>query len=123
MANSPDNDPYEQWRKDSSTLHEIGRYLSREAHPVRVRLPRRLTDEAISAWLRDDGETIPVAETQEQYRIRSAAATLALIGLALENGFDESGDELVFELDAWQVGAALEAADNAGSTEVEGEEF
>jgi hypothetical protein len=114
MSNSTPDDPYLQWSNDAETLFEIGKYLNREGHPVQVRLSKDLANRAIEAWSRDDSGELPAEETHEQYHLRSAAATLGLIGLTLESGFREEGDEVIFELDAWFVGAALEAADDAG---------
>ena len=53
-------------------------------------------------------------ETPEQRAIRHEAATLSLIGLSIENTGIEDGDQVVFKLDAWLLGNALEAADRAG---------
>jgi hypothetical protein len=61
----------------------------------------------------DDGGNLRV-ETPEQTRLRRRSGSLALIGLAvIERGIVD-GDDVVVEIDAWQVGAALEAADDAG---------
>ena len=114
MTNSTEDDPYIQWSQEAGTLYEIGKYLNREKHPVRVRLSRELANRAIDAWRRERRDGLPDGETHEQYHLRSAAAALSLIGLTLENGFSEDGDEVLFELDAWFVGVALEAADDAG---------
>lgn len=46
--------------------------------------------------------------------VRHEAATLALIGNAIEATGIEDGDEVAFELDAWLLGSALTAADRAG---------
>ena len=114
MSNSSNSDPYMQWSRDAATLFEIGKYFNREDHPVQVRLSRELANRAINAWNREDSGELPSGETHEQYHLRSAAATLKLIGLTLESGFREEGEEAVFDLDAWYVGVALEAADVAG---------
>src|ERR1700733_9728734 len=120
MPTSFPDDPYIEWSGDAETLVKIGEYLNREAHPVQVRLSRDFAARAMEAWNRDDSGELPSNESHEQYRQRSAAATLGLIGLTLESGFSEEGDEVIFELDAWFVGAALEAADDAGAlTETE----
>lgn len=112
MANPPNADTYDLWGQDASVLHEIGKYLRQEQHPIRVHLPRTLAELALAAWRRDDSTDHLEDETHDEYRVRSAAATLALIGLSLESGFEENGDEVIFELDAWHLGLALEAGDD-----------
>jgi hypothetical protein len=124
MPDSTEDDPYIQWSRDAESLFEIGKYLNREKHPVQVRLPRDLANRAVEAWSRESSSKELVGETHEQYHLRSAAATLSLIGATLEAEFGEEGEgvtfdlddgeEITFELDAWFVGCALEAADNAG---------
>ena|ERR1022692_3491959 len=121
MASPTADDPYIQWGRDAKSLYEIGQYLNRDEHPVRVRLSKDLANEALEAWRREDLDELPDGETHEQYHLRSAAASLAMIGSTLEEGFSEDGDEVVFELDAWFVGAALEAADNAGALKMDPE--
>jgi hypothetical protein len=110
MANSSQADPYRQWHEESLVLHEIGTYLSQTKHPVEVRLPRALADLALNSWQREGFEEFIAVETSEQHRIRSEAASLALIGLTLSQGFVQDGDEVIFQLDACFVGAAIEAA-------------
>jgi hypothetical protein len=74
-----------------------------------VRLPRDLAELALAAWQRE--ETAPPGpETPEQRTVRHQAATLALIGLCIENTGRPEGEEVVCDLDAWYIGGALEAA-------------
>jgi hypothetical protein len=122
MPNSTQDDPYIRWSRDAQTLFEIGAYLNREKHhPVQVRLSRDLANRAVEAWNREDSGEPADGETHEQYQLRSAAAVLSLIGSTLERGFSAEGDEVIFELDAWFVGVALEAADDAGALTFESE--
>jgi hypothetical protein len=57
-------------------------------------------------------------ESAEQRSIRKDAGTLALIGQSIEETGIEDGDDVLFRLDAWILGVALEAADKAGRLEV-----
>jgi hypothetical protein len=65
-------------------------------------------------WEREADDGPLPSETAEQRRDRHLAGTLSLIRLCSENGGTEDGDDVVVEVDAWQVGLALEAADHAG---------
>jgi hypothetical protein len=47
-----------------------------------------------------------------------AAATLSLIGLTLEDGYEVEDDEVIFILNSWFVGVVLEAANDAGALRV-----
>ena len=60
----------------------------------------------------DSGELLH--ETHEQRTLRDEAATFALIGQSIEDSGVEDGDHVIFKLDAWLLGNALEAADRAG---------
>ena len=104
-----------QWRRDGVVLAQIGADLARQVTEVEVRLPRSLADQAVAAWQRDDGAPEgPAGESAEERAVRHRAAALALIGLALEDRGQEDGDEVVVRLNAWFVGDALNAADEAG---------
>lgn len=109
-----DEERYERWRDDARILAEVGRQLSTQPTRVQVRLSRSLAAAARSAWERDADERPLPTETAEQRRVRHGAGTLGLIGLCIENGSSDDGDEVVVELDAWDIGLALEAADDAG---------
>ncbi len=77
-----------------------------------MRIPRHLAAAAVDAWDRDDsGGILPSPEGPEQSATRDRGASLALIGLAIQQGGVEDGDEVVVDLDAWFVGNALNAAD------------
>ncbi|HLX32978.1 MAG TPA: hypothetical protein VKR79_09470 [Gaiellaceae bacterium] len=94
-------------------LGEIGAILVHAEMPnITVRLPSSLVRAALEAWERDDGEGPPDPESFEQHVMRSRAATLALIGRAVEESGRADGEEVVVELSPNLVGNALEAADD-----------
>ena len=106
---------YQQWAQDGEVLANIGRAIREQPTRVRVRLPRALADKALSAWQRDDENEPPLPpETPEQRHVRYRAAALGLIGLSVENECVLDNDEVVVELDAWQIGDAFRAADEDG---------
>jgi hypothetical protein len=70
---------------------------------------------ALASCRREIDEDALRVETLEQRQVRYASATLSLIGLSFENGFVVEGDEVVFTVDAWHVGNALELADEANA--------
>lgn len=113
-----DNDT--TWGKDAEVLADIGRHLFGQRTRVEVRLPRALAEQALAAWQRDSDdsddsdERSPRSETAQQHSVRSKAGTLALIGLSIENESTTIGDEVTLELDAWHIGDAFNAADEAG---------
>jgi hypothetical protein len=106
-----DEERCEVWHDDARVLAEVGRQLSTQPTRVQVRLSRALAAAGRSAWERDADERPLPAETAEQRRVRHRAGTMGLIGLCIEN---RSSDEVDVELDAWEIGLALEAADEAG---------
>ncbi len=109
---------YEDWAQDADALHELAQQLLPQSPKVQVRLPREVADRAVAAWQRyEDPGTLP-RETDEQRSIRNDAGTLALIGQSIEETGIEDGDGVLFKLDAWILGVALEAADKAGRLEV-----
>lgn len=75
-------------------------HASEQETVIILRLPRRLAEAALAAWEREDAdENRPAAEaTQEQARVRAAAATLALIGscLAAESTVVDGEDFVVW---------------------------
>lgn len=109
-----EDDRYDQWRDDAELLAEIGRALLSQETRIRVRLPRDLAERAVLAWQReaDDRELPP--ETPEQQQVRHHAGTAGLIGLSIEQEGRTDGNTVVVELDAWHIGDALGAADDAG---------
>ena len=108
-----DDPDYAIWRDDAELLAEIGRCLFVQDLRVSVRLPASLATRALAAWERDDPENeIPEDENPSERTVRHQAGSLALIGLAIENRSGASdADHVTVELDAWQIGAALDAAD------------
>ena len=79
-----------------------------------MRLPKGLADLAQAAWHTESNQGPRGPETAEQRTARHRAGTLALIGLCVENAGRADGDEIICELDAQYIGAALEAADQHG---------
>lgn len=53
-------------------------------------------------------------ESPMMRQMRGRAGTLALIGLAIEQTSREADSGVAVELDAWFIGSALDAADEAG---------
>ena len=104
----------EDWDRDVEVLHELARELYPQPLQVQVRISRRLADLAVAAWQREESDGERHEETSEQATARDEAATLALIGLAIEETGVSSGNDVVFKVDAWLVGNALSAADKAG---------
>jgi hypothetical protein len=109
---------YQQWRADAHTLHELAQQLLPQTPKIQCRISRTLADRAVNAWARDEesGEASP--ETNEERSLRDDAATLALIGQSIEETGVEDGDEVLFRIDAWLLGNALESADRAGQLDV-----
>lgn len=108
-----DDRAYATWRDDAELLAEIGRCLFSQNLKVSVQLPASLAARTLAAWERDDGEdALARDETPGDRTVRHGAADLAPIGLAIQNRSKSSdADQVTVELDAWQIGAALDAAD------------
>ena len=68
---------------------------------VHWRISRRLADEAVAAWHREDGPGDLSRETDRKRAGREEAATLALMGQVIADTGVEDGDHGVFMLDAW----------------------
>ena len=101
-------------RAEADLLAEIGRHLFGQDLRVSVRLPRSLADGASAAWSREDTDDTG-AETDFGRTIRRQAGDLALIGLAEEERGSTTADgDVAVELHAWQIGAALDAAEERG---------
>ncbi|MEP1123593.1 MAG: hypothetical protein ABJH68_06865 [Ilumatobacter sp.] len=99
---------------EEDTLADLGVELFKQRTQVEVRISRKAAAAARDAWARDDGGAVASEETAEGRRARHRAGSLALIGLSIEERGRIDGDYVVVELDAWEVGAALEAADEFG---------
>jgi hypothetical protein len=109
---------HEDWVADAATLHELAQELLPQSPKVQLRLPRALADRAVAVRQRDEEPVNLPQETDEQRSIRNDAGTLGLIGLSIEDTGTEDGNDVVFRLDAWILGVALESADRAGRLDV-----
>jgi hypothetical protein len=100
--------------READVLAQIGRCLFEQDLTVTVRLPVALAAAAQAAWDRDDTGDFE-NETPTERTSRHQAGALALVGLAVEErGASKEGDEVEVALDAWQIGSALDAADQRG---------
>ena len=78
-----------------------------------VRLPKDLAAQALRKWQRANSRGTSATRIPSGTRaVRHRAGTLGLIGLAIEQRGVQDGDEFIVELDAWEIGNALEAADD-----------
>ena len=100
--------------REVEVLARIGQYLFHQDLRVSVRLPAALADDALAAWQREDSTGALEPETQARRASRHQAGDLALIGLALKERASLESDQVQVELDAWQIGSALNAADQRG---------
>jgi hypothetical protein len=101
-------------RDEADLLAQIGRCLFEQDLRITVRLPAALATGAQAAWDRDDAGDFE-NETPADRTNRHQAGALALIGLAVaQRGASKDGDEVEVALDAWQIGTALDAADQRG---------
>jgi hypothetical protein len=91
-------------------LAEIGRALAAQLGPVTVRVPAELAAKAMSAWSRDEEEPV-WPETAEQTVLRSFAAALALIGLAVEQAPGDAKGDVLVSLTPHQIAGCLFAAE------------
>jgi hypothetical protein len=107
------DDPYERFASDSRTLAKIGESLRGQPPDEVAVVPRDLADAAVAAWDRDEEDQLPDVETDRQATLRDHAATLALIGLAIQKRGVGSSDEVHVQLRQEQVVAAIVAADQA----------
>ena len=100
-----------QWWEDAQVLAELGRTLAGTAMPaVEVRIPRHLAEQALAAWRRDD-DAPDADESQEQRVCRLLAGVLALIGLSIRERGTNIADDVVVDLAADLVAAAVDAAE------------
>ncbi len=102
-----------RYRSDEVVLAAIGREFQGQMTVVEVRIPKALADQAIAAWERDKTGTVP-NETFAERQVRHRSGALALIGLAIQERGHVDGDTVLIELDSWQIGDALNAADELG---------
>jgi hypothetical protein len=108
--------PLIRYQADEAVLAQIGKAIQRETTVVQVRIPKALADQATAAWERDETENIP-DETADESQVRHRAATLALIGLAVQGHGRLDGDSYIVDLDFRQISDALNAADDADLNE------
>jgi hypothetical protein len=106
---------YQEWERQAQVLAGIGRSLFTQPLRLRVRLPRGLADHAVDAWQQEARTNpLPKDEPANMRLVRRRAGTLGLIGLSIEQSGVPDGDDVVFDLDAWYIGSALDAAEDAG---------
>jgi len=99
---------------EADLLAEIGRCLHSQDLRVQVRLPATLASQAVAGWEREDDAPVE-DETTQQRALRHQAGALALIGLTVkERGIPDGHYAVIVDLDAWQIGNALDAADERG---------
>lgn len=101
---------YERYAHDSEVLAAIGTALRKGTPATPVKLPRDLALATLTAWQRDETEELAQPETPRQAAVRAHAATLALIGLALEDGADLDSDPVTVHIDADLIREAIAAA-------------
>jgi hypothetical protein len=73
-----------------------------------------LADQALAAWQRDENSHPLPSETSERSAMRHKAGTLGLIGLSIESDSSIDHEDVIVELESWNIGDALNAADEAG---------
>jgi hypothetical protein len=107
-----------RWRLDEMILAEIGKEFSDQATRIKVRVSQALAQKALELWRRDGHGTSDnpcEIEAARDRLSRTRSGTLALIGVCIENGVTETVDGfVVVEVNAWQIGDALNAADEFG---------
>lgn len=108
-----DGEEYLRYQQDATVLATIGAHLDPQISPINVRLPRSLAELAVAAWNREEPNDIAEA-SREQHELRSGAADLALMGLAISSRGVPDGEEVVVDLDVVQIAAALLAFAKAG---------
>ena len=101
-----EHEPNIRYLDDSKVLAAIGEWIAPRVRPVPVRLPLEL---AKAAWSRDETGGIE-NETPDRYDLRDRAAKLALIGLAVSERGRRDGEDVVVDLHATSVVAAIHAA-------------
>ena len=108
-----DTDRQLRYRQDAKLLGEIGAVLVQADIPrFEVRLPRALAEKALAAWQREIDEAPLDPESYEQRAQRHRAATLALIGLSIQNSGRWEDEHVVVDLSANLIGVAVDAADD-----------
>jgi hypothetical protein len=77
-------DEYERYRADARVLMELGEQLHGQGDEDEVTISAGVANAAVLAWERDEEDLPPEHETPDQWSLREAAATLALIGLSIQ---------------------------------------
>jgi hypothetical protein len=99
-----------RYAEDAAALARIGVVLADQGQRQPARLPRDLIDTARRAWHRDEpgvlGDELP-----EERSLRHRAATLALIGLAVDERGAPDGDHVLVALDPDVVSDAISRGD------------
>jgi hypothetical protein len=112
------DDEYDQWAHDGHVLAQIGSALYRQRTVVQVRIPRQLAESALVSWERQlSGEGLHSPEDPGPRAIIKSAATLAFIGRSMQRGGVQDNDDVLLDLDAWDIGHALNAAEMNGLLE------
>jgi hypothetical protein len=106
----------DRWNNDAGALAQIGAALFPQPTRVTVKVPAELAEAAVTAWNREDiDEDSDREETAEEATTRARAGSFALIGAAVESRGEPTDDgHVTVDLDAWFIGHALDAADDAG---------
>ena len=107
------DDQRQRYADDALILARIGAHLFPQPTTMTVQLPRELADAAVRSWQQDEIDQGTV-ESPTLRQMRGQAGTLALIGLAIEQRSRDADGDVAVELDAWFIGSALDAADEAG---------
>lgn len=107
------DDQRQRYVDDALILARIGAHLFPQTTRMTVHLPPELAEAAVLAWRRDEIDP-GTMESPTLRQMRGQAGTLALIGLAIEQTSRDTHGDVAVELDAWFIGEALNAADQAG---------
>jgi hypothetical protein len=107
-------DQYGRYASDGRVLAAIGTALRGQPPGGPVRIPRDLADAAVAAWSRDELDELADPESEEQKRVRCQAASLALIGLSIQERSEAGGDAVLVGLDPDLIAEAV-AAGRAGA--------
>lgn len=102
---------------EEESLADLGAELFDQVTRVEVRLSQTAAAAASAAWARNDDHAIAPDESIEDRHTRHRAGSLALIGWAIKESGKITGDYVTVELDAREIGVALEAADDLGRLE------
>ena len=60
----------DEWASDAERLYELARELLPQTPRVELTVSRKLADQAVDAWHRDDDPVAPVQETDAHRTIR-----------------------------------------------------